>query len=531
LLPVKAPLMTRPRTFRLDLAVIRAAAWCLGVGFVACIVEGNLAATETAVARPNVLMIAIDDLRPALGCYGDPLAKSPHIDRFATTARLFQRAYCHQAVCGPSRASLLTGKLPENIGVWHNRNHFRTTHPQLVTLPQLFKNHGYDARCLGKIFSGDRREEDPASWSVPAILKGEGWNNYAEAKVGEGKGLSHEAGAVADHAYADGKLADLAIATLEQLKTQSSPFFLAVGFFKPHLPFNAPQAYWDLHQPQAFALPASLPRLAERVVDAPPEAYHTHRELGGYRDMPADEQLDRQQTQRLRHAYYACVSYTDAQVGRVLEALTAAQLDKHTIVVIWGDHGYGLGEMQRWCKGTNFELDTRVPLLVRAPGLAQPGLGTHAIVEYVDLYPTLAQLAGLTPPEGLDGQSFHRLLADPQASGKELAFSQFARPFSPDLPEVMGYSIRTASHRYTRWVAFPERRLVAEELYDYEDPASVLSFQGYQLEHANIVARQPARHQQLSRMLDELLAARLTPPAMKAETAPPKKRKKKAKAN
>jgi iduronate 2-sulfatase len=523
--------MTLPRKFFLGRAVLRAVGLFLTFYFVSDPTSWPSAVGAAPTARPNVLWIAIDDLRPALGCYGDPLAKSPHIDRFAATARLFQRAYCHQAVCGPSRASLLTGKLPENIGVWHNRNHFRSTHPQLVTLPQLFKNHGYHAQGMGKIFSGDQREEDPPSWSVPAILKGEGWNNYVGAKAGDGKGVSHEAGAVGDEAYADGKLADLAIATLEQFKEQSQPFFLAVGFFKPHLPFNAPQSYWDLYQPSAFALPASLPALASRVAAAPLQAYHTHRELGGYRDMPADEQLDRQQTQLLRHAYYACVSYTDAQVGRVLAALKAAELDKNTIVVICGDHGYGLGEMNRWCKGTNFELDTRVPLMVRTPGLAQPGIATSAIVEYVDLYPTLAHLAGLTPPEELDGQSFHRLLEDSQASGKELAFSQFARPFSPDVPEMMGYSIRTATLRYTRWVAFPERQLVAEELYDYEDPTSVLSFQGYQLEQANILAQQPALHQQLSRKLDEVLAARIKPPAMKAETATPKKRKRKAKAN
>jgi iduronate 2-sulfatase len=211
---------------------------------------------QPATKRPNVLLIAIDDLRPTLGCYGDSLVQSPNIDRLAQSSRLFQRAYIQQAVCGPSRAALLTSRLPDVTRVWHNRHLFRDTLPDLITLPQLFKNNGYHTQGLGKVFSGREREEDPPSWSVPSILRGEGWRNYALQKKDsqEGKDLAFEAADVGDDGYPDGKLADLAIRTLQDLQQQSQPFFLAVGFFKPHLPFNAPKKYWDLYDPAAFEL-------------------------------------------------------------------------------------------------------------------------------------------------------------------------------------------------------------------------------------------------------------------------------------
>ena len=198
--------------------------------------------------QPNVLLIVVDDLRPALGCYGDRLAITPSIDRFAKSARVFGRAYCHQAVCGPSCASILTGRLPDNTRVWHNRNHFRTTHPDLITLPQLFKNNGYQSLGLGKVFSGDEREDDPPSWSAPAVLRQQGWKNYLlPENAGSGKQAPFEFADVEDDAYPDGKLAKLAIETLGQFSETKQPFFLAVGFFKPHLPFNAPRKYLDMY--------------------------------------------------------------------------------------------------------------------------------------------------------------------------------------------------------------------------------------------------------------------------------------------
>ena len=382
--------------------------------------------TRGAPDQPNVLFIAVDDLRTSLGCYGDTLVKSPNIDRLAATSRRFTRAYCHQAVCGPSRTSILTGRLPDNTRVWHNRNLFRDTLPDLVTLPQYFKNHGYHAQSLGKVFSGRNREAelDPQSWSVPPLLKGPGWSNYAleENQGFSGKGPATEMAALPDEGYPDGKLAALAVETLEDLSARKQPFFLAVGFFKPHLPFCAPKKYWDLYDPAAFELAPD----AARTLNAPDVAYHEHRELGGYKSVPKDEKFGADQTRHLRHGYYACVSYADAQVGKLLDALGRFGLEENTIVVFWGDHGYSLGEADRWCKGTNFEVDTRSPLMFRFPGMPQPGMATEAMVEFVDLYPTIVQLAGLPAAPDLDGQSLVPILNDPKREGRPFVLSQFA---------------------------------------------------------------------------------------------------------
>jgi iduronate 2-sulfatase len=449
--------------------------------------EGKAAPEAKALNRPNVLFIAVDDLRTSLGCYGDHIAKTPNMDRLAEEGLRFSRAYCQQAVCGPSRVSLLTGLLPDRTRVWHNRNLFRDTLPDVVTLPQLFKHNGYHARSIGKVFSGRDREAelDPQSWSVRPVLKGEGWRNYVfEANDGgDKKGVAYEAADVDDDGYSDGKLADLAIETLEGLKEKGRPFFLAVGFFKPHLPFNAPKKYWDLYDPAVL----ELREAAERVRDAPEMAYHSHRELGGYRDMPPDEKVTPEQARTLRHGYYACVSYVDAQVGKVLAMLPRLGLEENTIVVLWGDHGYALGEEARWCKGTNFELDTRVPLIIRVPGMTRRGTATEALIEYVDIYPTLAELAGLPVPGDLDGTSLVPILQDPRRPGREVVLSQFSRPFKPSLPKIMGYSIRTDTHRYTRWVRWPDRGLMAEELYDYASPAGVLRGGAFLVERQNLV--------------------------------------------
>lgn len=468
-------------------------------------------------APPNVLFIAVDDLRTALGCYGDPLVQSPNIDRLASQSRIFEHAYCMQAVCGPSRTSMLTGRLPDNIRVWHNRNLFRTTHPNLVTLPQHFKNHGYHAIALGKVFSGDERELDPLSWSEPEILRQSGWRNSALDENGTGKGAAWEDADVPDEGYSDGKLAALAIDKLSQFKTTDQPFFLAVGFFKPHLPFNAPKRYWDQYDPSIFDVNDD----GRQVQNVSIHAHHSHRELGGYRDVPKDEHLDAATTRTLRHGYYACVSYVDAQIGKLVQALKRLGLEQNTIIVLTGDHGYSLGEKDRWCKGTNFERDTRVPLLIRTPSLPLPGSRTPAMVELVDLYPTLAALAGLDIPDGLDGRSLVPILDNPDAEGRDAVLSQFARPFSADTPEFMGYSLRTATHRYTRWIAWADRRTVAEELYDYRSGASTRRDNAYLIEQSNIAdaPEQSATREELSRRLDEMLRQRIAPTA-RAESDP-----------
>lgn len=459
--------------------------------------------------RPNIVMIIVDDLRPALGCYGDTKAKSPQIDQFAASARVFRRAYCHQAVCGPSRASILTGRLPDHTEVWHNRNLFRASHPNLVTLPQLLKESGWHTVSLGKVFSGDDRELDPISWSEPELLKQQGWRNYLQRDTDQnnGKGLPFERADTADDGYPDGKLALLAVDTLTRLKQQSQPFFLAVGFFKPHLPFNAPKRYWDLHDASVF----ENPEAAVRTSGAPEVAYPDHLELAGYRNIPKDERVSPQRARELRHGYYACVSYVDAQIGRVLDAIRQQELERNTIVILAGDHGYSLGEADHWCKDTNFELDTHVPLMIRVPG-RKPG-PTEAMVEYVDLFPTIAELAGLNLPALLDGRSLVPVIDDPLRKAREAVLSQFSRPFRRGNPEIMGYSVRTATHRYTRWIEWGTKKVLAEELYDYSDTTSVRSQPPYLLEVQNIASRSESSglRTSMSQQLDHILTERVSP--------------------
>ncbi|MCC6352578.1 MAG: sulfatase [Verrucomicrobiae bacterium] len=502
----------------------------------AALLAAPLAALHAADApkqKPNILFIAADDLRTSLGCYGDPLAKSPNIDRLASQGLMFQRAYCHQAVCGPSRASLLTGRLPDSTRVWHNRDLFRSAIPDLVTLPQLFKNNGWQTLSLGKVFSGDERELDPPSWSAPEVLRGEGpgWKNYALAGAkASGKGAAHEAADVPDDGYPDGKLAQLAIGALGKFQRTKEPFFLAVGFFKPHLPFNAPKRYWDPYDPSVFDLKDG----ASGVEGAPELAMHSHRELAGYDGMPADERVSAGQARALRHGYYACVSYIDAQVGKLMDALQRLGLEGNTIVVLWGDHGWSLGEKNRWCKGTNFDRDARAPMLIRAPGVTRPGATTEALIEYVDVYPTLAELAGLAPPDSLDGRSLVPILKDPAARGRDVALSQFTRPWKPHGFEFMGYSIRSPTHRYTRWVEWPSRTTTAEELYDYGSPASATREGALFIEQRNVAA-DPAYAGELGRMrskLDEIFATRIRPhPSDDAAIPEPKPKKNKKKKN
>jgi len=454
--------------------------------------------------------MAVDDLRTSLGCYGDTLVKSPNIDRLAATSRRFTQAYCHQAVCGPSRTSILTGRLPDNTRVWHNRNLFRDTLPNAVTLPEYFKNHGYHAQSLGKVFSGRDKEEeqDPQSWSVPPLLKGPGWSNYAlpENQGHSGKGIAAEMADVPDEGYSDGKLAAVAVKTLEDLSKQKQPFFLAVGFFKPHLPFCAPKKYWDLYDPADLGLSDN----ATRTLGAPDIAYHEHRELGGYKDVPKDEKFGVDKTRHLRHGYYACVSYADAQVGKLLDALERFGLEDNTIVVFWGDHGYALGEGDRWCKSTNFEMDTRTPLMFRFPGMPEPGVATDALIEYVDIYPTIVELAGLPAAPDLDGNSIVPVLNDPAEEARQFVLSQFARPFNPSLPDVMGYSVRTRAHRYTRWVRWPSRETIAQELYDYSSTRSVARQGAILVERANVIDAPAYRQvrERLMAMMDQTLEAR-----------------------
>jgi iduronate 2-sulfatase len=436
--------------------------------------------------RPNVLFIAVDDLRVELGCYGDTLAKSPHINRLAKRGTLFARAYCQQALCNPSRASVLTGLRPDTLGVWDLLTHFREHHPDVVTLPQLFKQHGYHARNIGKMFHNYRQDDfqgDPASWSVPATLHY--GSHYADDRVRvEGDPPPSlatlektECRDVPDEAYLDGRVAAAAVAALREL--EKSPFFLAVGFWKPHLPFNAPKRYWDMYERSAIDMPPN----PAPPLQVPPIALQDYA-------IDRKAELTAADVRELRHGHYAAISYVDAQIGKVLDELERLGLNDRTIVVLWSDHGLHVGEHGLWSKTTCFELDARVPLLIATPH-HPGGRRTEAVVELLDLYPTLADLCGLPAPAGVQGVSLRPLLEDPAAAVKSAAFSQHPRPpyCRHADPQVMGYSIRDPRYRYTEWLDFKTGRIVARELYDHaEDPRETINVAARR-EHAAIIRR------------------------------------------
>ena len=450
----------------------------------------------------NVLMIAVDDLRPELGCYGSPVARTPATDRLAEQGTVFLRAYCQQAVCSPSRTSLLLGRRPDTTKIYELQTHFRKYLPEVVTLPQHFKQHGYHTQGLSKIYHGGL--DDPHSWSTPHWTPpGPGYGKAEtlaalrqeqeelrkkfkgpaievlerDPKTGmplkvsparyRVRGPAWEAPDVPDDALPDGKTTAQALEVLQQLKDK--PFFLAVGYLKPHLPFVAPKRYFDLYKREQLRLPSNPfpPK------DVPALALTNWSELRGYKDIPAEGPLPEQTALDLIHAYYASVSYIDAQVGRLLEELERLGLREKTIVVLWGDHGWHLGEHGLWCKHTNFEVATRSPLVISAPAQKKPGAKCNALVEFVDIYPTLCQLCNLPIPDGLEGTSMAPLLDEPDRQWKTAAFSQYPRG------RVMGYSMRTERYRYTEWRDPKSELPVAVELYDYQtDPHGDVNLAG-----------------------------------------------------
>ncbi len=441
-------------------------------------ITSTAARAQDPQTRPNVLFIAVDDLRPALGCYGDNTAISPNIDRLASRGIVFNRAYCQQAVCSPSRLSLLTGRRPDTIRVWDLATHFREAIPDVVTLPQYFKNNGYHTRSIGKIYHGNNApSKDPPSWSVEPLfdttLDADVRYALPENLAGEGlKRSSTESADVADNVYLDGMVCDKAIEALANLRDTPEPFFLAVGFRKPHLPFNAPTKYWDLYEREEIPSPVSstYPR------NAPELAVRSWKELEGYTDIPVDGVGSTAKVQELRHGYYACVSYIDALIGRLLNELDRLMLTEKTVIVLWGDHGFHLGEQGLWAKANNFELSTHVPLIFSVPGQSGAGSSTDGFVEFVDIYPTLADLCGLERPIGVEGVSFVPLIADPARAWKRAVFSQYPRMRKGNRHkghgEIMGYAIRTDRYRYVEWWDWESQKVVARELYDHESDAN-----------------------------------------------------------
>jgi len=461
-----------------------------------------------AASRPNVLFICVDDLKPLLGCYGNKSIQSPNIDRLARRGLLFERAYCNQAVCAPSRNSLLTGSRPTTLGIYDLGTNFRAAVPEAITLPQYFMQQGYRAEGLGKIFHvGHGNHEDPASWSVPpfggksiAYLLPENHatqgltreealfaNQRDVAKLP--RGAAYESADVADNAYPDGQIADEAILRLRAARDRSAPFFLAVGFLKPHLPFCAPKRYWDLYRRESFEVPA----LRTPPEGAPPYAPTTWGEVRQYSDIPQVGPLTDDQARALIHGYHAAVSFIDAQIGRLLEELDRLGLASNTIIVLWGDHGWHLGDHGMWSKHTNYEEAAHIPLLITAPSVTKPGTRTLALVETVDLYPTLCELAGLPKPKGsLDGKSLVPVLKKPSRDNKEAAFHVFPRNRKGD-GAILGRAVRTARYRLVEWKKPGAPADTAEfELYDYvSDPA----------ETKNLASAQPAAVKKLEALI------------------------------
>jgi len=469
----------------------------------------GIAQPAEPITRPNVLFVAVDDLKPVLGCYGDTTVQTPNIDRLAQQGTVFLNAHCQQAVCGPSRASLLTGLRPDHTGVWDLKTKIRDVNPNIITLPQYFKQHGYETVGLGKVFdfgtvdSGE--QSDAISWSRPYVnpqLNDDlAFGHYdpefveycrmrisAEDKVKKrwvelckavgGIPPTEGSADVPDATYNEGIYAQSAVELIEELACSNKPFFLAVGFQKPHLPFIAPKKYWDLYDRNGF----QANTLQSATVGAPSFTYQDSWELrnGTYSGIPKEGDIPISTQRELLHGYHACVSYVDKQVGRLIYALEASGVAENTIVVLWGDHGYHLGDHGMWCKHTEYEQATRSPLILSVPQIRSQAVESPSPVELLDIFPTLCEAAGLPVPEQLEGVSLLPILQDPDTLIKPAAVSQYQR-FDESGP-MMGYAYRTKRYRYIEWVSksFREQEhsgpIVAREFYDYQaDPFEMLN--------------------------------------------------------
>jgi len=458
--------------------------------FVRAIVLALLFAQNVRSERINVLFISADDMRFELGAYGAPHVQTPHLDRLAAEGAIFLQAHSQYPQCAPSRSSVFTGLRPDTTRVYDVFTHFRPTLPDVVTLPQLFKQHGYVTRAFGKVYHSNL--DDAVSWSVPhaePALPPLHWVNPATAdrlqrkreEVARIPGLTPRQRAQAaygpaweaedspDSAHHDGQVTDLSLTALRDFADRGQAFFLAVGFRKPHLPFVAPKHYFDRYHPERLPL-AENPDIPSR---APSYGPVDGGEFRAYEGMPVyPKPISDEEARQLRHAYYACVTFVDAQVGRLLAELERLGLAKTTLVVFWSDHGYHLGEKGHWGKWSPYEWDSRSPLILRGPGVPA-GVATEALVEFVDIYPSVAELAGLPVAGGLEGVSFTPLLRSPGRPWKSAVFTQVLR----QRPEgnLMAVSMRTERFRLTRWT--DEHDSKAErfvELYDRRaDPAEV----------------------------------------------------------
>jgi arylsulfatase A-like enzyme len=459
--------------------------------------------------RPNILFLSMDDLKPELGCYGAEIAVSPNIDRLAGQGVVFEHHYIQQAICSASRASMFTGLRPDTTRVWDIASTCRENCPTAFTMQQYFKEAGYETAGSGKVMHGFTNH-DPLSWSIPFVdpselpfangkepalyqqyqgkaiheavvdLAQSGLKVYKEKQVfmaQRNAKPSTECLDVPDDAYSDGAMTVWGIEMLKQFSQSEKPFFLTLGFRKPHLPFVAPKKYWDLFDRESIP----LAEFTGQAKNSPAFAYQPGYELNGYSDIEIKELGDDPEKQReLIHGYYACVAFIDAQIGKLLETLEETGLADNTIIVLWGDHGWHLGDHSIWCKHTNFEQATQSPLIIHAPGVGTKGK-TASMAESIDIFPTLCELAGLPVPEQLEGESLLPVLKDPSVEVKPVAISQY-----PDwnTKTLMGYALRNQRYRLVAWVdrttsetgTFKPDMIQAVELYDYKtDPLETVS--------------------------------------------------------
>ncbi|MCM8530327.1 MAG: sulfatase [Lentisphaeraceae bacterium] len=516
-----------------------------------------LALTSYAQDKPNVLFIAVDDLRPELNCYGKDYIKSPNIDSLAKQGLLFERAYCQEPICNPSRASIMTGMRPEKIGVFHNNQYFRETSPDLVTLSQYFIQNGYNSAYAGKIYHRGGETDEDLSWNFktekPKVPKAKTIKGYALKENHEivktnreqlikkyGKipggllhGPAYESADVPDASYTDGYSTVQAIATMKKMKATGKPFFMAAGFKKPHLDFIAPKKYWDMYNRDDIKLASQTQAPKNHATTG----LHRSFELRTRHGIPKNGPIGPELSKTLLHGYYACVSYVDAQVGMLMDYLKKDGLADNTIIVFWGDHGWHLGDMGVWGKATNYEIAARVPFMIYAPWMKSKGQKTKALVELMDIYPTLVDLAGLERPKNIQGKSLTPLMDNSSLKWDEPVLTQYpnpalrewaALPLSPEMRQtffgplikekeqeisaqfgskfnkdlfennLMGYSLRTDRYRFISWMDRTDKTKapIYVELYD---------FQNSEAEQENIAAQNPELVKSLLKKTRDLL--------------------------
>lgn len=458
----------------------------------------------TVTDRPNILFISIDDLRPTLGAYDDTVAITPNLDRLSEEGMTFRQTFCQSAVCAPSRASLMTGLRPDSTRVWHLGDKFREINPETVTMPQYFSRYGYYTVNIGKIFHNYM--PDSISWDEPDLrpsryvrsewLGRDGETFYISEEVnrsqeikrdsllklkpiryadGWNTGPAWEDADVHDTLYYDGAQTELAKQTLTRLAEMDKPFYFGLGYFRPHLPFAVPKKYWDMYDPDAIPL-APNPDIPKGAPLWTMNSMYELRHYDGFEHIghPTSSYRMSEDTARiLKHGYYASVSYIDALVGDLVNHLKELGIYENTIIIIWGDHGWKLGDHNSWGKMTNYNIDLQVPMIIRYPGQKLRGSETYAITELVDMFPSLCELAGIEVPDYVQGTSFVPLLSDPELSWKKAAFSQFHRrpKVAADGGRYMGYSINTKEHHYIEWYTWDHTtgkrgEYVRAELYD-----------------------------------------------------------------